>query len=101
MILQTCRAIVCGDRIRVAPSEGRLLRLSPPCVLMIGSETVQIVSRTVSESSAGPIVLYDCDTEFGAAVLSVRLLMNQCCEVTWQAGTSEASIAESDVVVFG
>ena len=99
--IEFCQSVLCRDRIRVPPSEGRLLRLSPPCVLTIGSETVLIVSRTVSETTDGPSVRYECETDYGSAELIVRLNAMKT-QVEWknQEGTT-TPLAEADLVVFG
>lgn len=97
-----CQSVLCRDRIRVSPSEGRLLRLSPPCVLTIGSETVQIVSRTVSATTDGPSVQYECETDYGVARLTVKLTEAMRTQVDWSPPDGRPiPLAETDVVVFG
>ncbi len=100
-VIELCRSILKQDRVRISPSEGRLLRLSPPCVLTIGSRTVRIVSRMVSETGSGPIVTYECETESGLAELIVRLNRMLSSDVTLFENGVEYQLAESDVVVFG
>lgn len=48
------------DRLRISPREGRLLRISPPAILRIGSRLLEVVSRNVGENAAGPFVAYEC-----------------------------------------
>src|SRR5437762_7612372 len=33
-----------GDRVRLGPAEGRLLRLKPPCCLIVRGQPVQVVA---------------------------------------------------------
>jgi hypothetical protein len=70
-------------------------------VLTIGSETVLVVSRTVSETTDGPSVRYECETDYGPAELIVRLNAMKT-QVEWknQRGTTTA-LAEADLTVFG
>lgn len=100
-LFEFCQSVLSRDRIRVSPSEGRLLRLAPPCVLTIGSETVRIVSRTVSETVDGPMIRYECETGYGPGELTVRLANDLRSDVRWQNEKSCQAIAEQDVVVFG
>lgn len=108
--VELCQSVLSRDRIRVSPSEGRLLRLMPPCALAIGSETVLIVSRTVGETAEGPLVRYECQTESsggesetdcGIRELTVRLTSGFRVEITWNGYGEPVSLAESDLVVFG
>lgn len=101
-LCQLVHSVIARDKIRVPPSEGRLLRLSPPCALMIGTETVSVVSRTVCDTREGPCVTYACRTNFEDGILVVRLIDGFRCDVLWAIGDdSPRSIAEDDVVVFG
>ncbi len=103
-LFEFCQSVLSRDRIRVSPSDGRLLRLAPPCALTIGSETVRVVSRTVSETAFGPVVSYECETDFGMAELTVRLTGDYrgglSSEITWTNEQSRQAIAEQDVVVY-
>ena len=59
------------DRIRVSSSSGRLLRIFPPCLISIGDQTIEVVSRRVSLAPAGAGVCYECRTPNGPAELCV------------------------------
>lgn len=100
-VIELCRSVLKQDRVRISPSEGRLLRLSPPCVLTIGRRTVRIVSRAVSETVSGPIVTYECETDAGEADLIVRLTRTLKSDVSLRENGIERELAESDFVVFG
>ncbi|MFK7819245.1 MAG: hypothetical protein AB8G99_11035 [Planctomycetaceae bacterium] len=100
-LVDICRTVVRGDRIRVSPSEGRLLRLQPSCVLMIGSETIRIKSRTVEDSLKHPTVTYECETDFASGILFVQLLPHHRIDVEWRIENAHQKIAESDVIVLG
>lgn len=100
-VIELCRSVLKQDRVRISPSEGRLLRLSPPCVLTIGPRTVRIVSRTVSETASGPTVTYECETDLGPAELIVRLTRMLRNDVSLLENGIEHELAESDLVVFG
>lgn len=100
-LFQLVQSAVCRDRIRVPPSDGRLLRLSPPCVLMIGTETVSIVGRTVGSRKGRPCVRYELESQRSTGTLVVELQQNLRCEITLEASSIHQPIAEDDIVVFG
>lgn len=100
-VVNGVRDLIRRDRIRVGPDEGRLLRLTPPCLLTIGLQTVTIVSRTVSQTQDGPRVRYGCETEDGSAELTIRLTPAFRTDVTWSESGRDVGLAESDIVVFG
>lgn len=72
------------DRVRISPREGLLLRLRPPCLIMIADERVQIEARRVLHECATAMVVYDCLTENGPARLCVESLsQGQEIRVRW------------------
>jgi hypothetical protein len=58
------------DRVRVSPREGRLLRLQPPCLLVICERIVEIRERRLDPS--GSWVVYQCHTFPAAGFLWAR-----------------------------
>ena len=57
------------DGIRVSPNEGRLLRLSVPCIVEFERELFEVTRRVVGRRAAGEFVTYQGravagDTEF-------------------------------------
>jgi len=85
-----------GDRIRVSPEEGRLLRLRPPCWLLIDGATVEVVGRTVPD--AGRRVLYSCRTHSGVGTLAVSL--DDKVNLHWHDGAHTRPIMASDIEVY-
>jgi hypothetical protein len=60
-----------SDRIRAAPSEGRLLRLVPPCLLRVRGEPAWVKERRVLHTATGPCVVYRCAGGAGDFELAV------------------------------
>lgn len=48
------------DRIRISPTAGRLYRLDSRSILLVERRRVEIMGRTVGQTSAGGYVRYDC-----------------------------------------
>ncbi len=89
------------DRVRVSPDEGRLLRLEPPCVVVIESRPAEVLARTVGRTAAGPFVVYDCRSATGPYQLRVVPLGDgQVSCVCWIENGRERELAADDVEVF-
>ena len=88
------------DRIRVSPREGRLLRLQPPCILLVEGCPVEVLSRILGQSTRGLTIAYECRSAAGACRLTVQPAGNSTPEVTWFASGVERLIAEHEVEVF-
>ena len=90
------------DRVRAMPSDGRLLRLSPPCIVCVNGRTAEVVGREVCRTRNGPYVRYHCITEDGPAELNVRLVLRTLqASAQWiEKGRCQALLI-GDVVVFG
>ena len=56
------------DRIRVAPSEGELLRLEPPAIVTVDGEDVEIVSRSVEGATVRYRGVRSCGTTLSLTV---------------------------------
>ena len=89
------------DRIRASPRDGSLLRLSPPCLVVIGGQSFEIAHRIVGQDVAGPFVDYDLRGEDGSARLLVRLTIETSQSVIrWIGPDGEWPLDETEVAVF-
>jgi len=89
------------DRIRASPTEGRLLRLHPPCFVVIGGRSFEIAHRVVGQDAEGPFVDYQIDSQAGPARLLVRLIVETSQTVIrWIGPDGERSLLPQDVDVF-
>jgi hypothetical protein len=89
-----------GDRIRVSPTTGKLLRLRPPCCLCVGGQYVEVLDRTIQEGA--PAVLYGCRTRAGMGSLRVELVSSAAgVAVEWREGGQVVRLKATDVDVFG
>lgn len=89
------------DRIRTSPVEGRLLRLHPPCFVVIGGRSFEIAHRVVGQDSEGPFVDYNIHSQDGSARLLVRLIVETSqIEIRWIGPDGERSLMPQDVDVF-
>jgi hypothetical protein len=88
-----------SDRIRAPPSEGRLLRLVPPCFLRIAGEPVEVVSRDVTFAGDRQLIMHRCQSEAGEFELAVRL-KDGGPEVCMRRGGRDRLLAAEDVEVI-
>ncbi len=89
------------DRIRVAPSGGRLLRLQPPCFITIDDEAFEVSRRLVGQDAGGPFVVYECHATTGSAQLIVRLIAeSHQTSIRWIGPDGEQQLDERNVSVF-
>jgi hypothetical protein len=92
------------DRIRASPREGRLLRIEPPCVVVIDDQPAEVVARTLGRAAdeSGTIqVDYDCRSAQGACRL--RLTVTACgaiAAIAWTAEGIEQLVNEEQVEVY-
>ena len=74
-ILRALLRLLCSwwrvDRVRVSPTEGKLLRLEPPCMLRIGERVLEVVRRSVGQTPDGTYVAYTCEDNPGVCELRV------------------------------
>ncbi len=90
------------DRVRVAPREGRLLRLRPPCLIQVRSQTVEVLRRQVGQTANGPYVVYYCHNGLSPCQLWVRLVgSRQGSKVRWVEGSDELELAVDEIQVYG
>ena len=68
-IIRSLRGMLCAwwgaDRVRVPPSEGRLLRLGPGSLIEIDGQMAEVRRRVVGRTAEGPYVLYRCESKRG------------------------------------
>ena len=89
------------DRIRASPAEGRLLRLHPPCFVVIGGRSLEIAHRVVGQDAEGPFVDYNVHSPEGSARLLVRLIAETSQTVIrWIGPDGERSLEPCEVSVF-
>jgi hypothetical protein len=105
MVRDILRLIRCWwqiDRPRVSPREGRLLRISPPAIVKIGSQLFEVVSRTAGEGPAGPYVVYRCCSGDRSCDLTVELAGTAAiAAISLACGDTTVQLSEDDVEVFG
>ncbi len=100
-LLDCLRAWWRVDRIRASPRDGRLLRLQPPCLVVIGGQSFEIAHRIAGQDAEGPFVDYDLRSEIGSARLLVRLMIETSRSVIrWIGPDGERSLDETEVTVF-
>ncbi len=91
------------DRIRVSPREGRLLRLRPPCHLLIRGLAVEVLERANQPhgSSGRPSVVYSCWTASGPGELIVELSdISAACRVTWRQRGYVEILPEAEIEIY-
>jgi hypothetical protein len=88
------------DRIRVSPREGRLLRLQPPCYLLIDGRPAEVLARTLAQGDSGWTVSYECRTADGDGNLTVRMIGDSTSDVVWTTDGVERLIASDEIEVF-
>jgi hypothetical protein len=88
-----------SDRIRAPPSEGRLLRLTPPCFLRIAGESVKVVSRHVRSDADQQVIVHRCESAGGDFELVVWLATDGP-QVCVRRDGRERPVAAADVEVI-
>lgn len=92
------------DRIRASPRDGQLLRIEPPCVVVVDERPAEVVARTLgrtADAGGGIQVDYDCRSAKGACRL--RLIVTACgaiAAILWTAEGTERTISEESVEVY-
>lgn len=101
LMLETLRSWWRVDRVRASPNDGRLLRLHPPCFVVIGGRSFEISHRVVGHDAIGPFVDYNIVGHDGPARLLVRLMIETSQTVIrWIGPDGERSLDPSDIGVF-
>lgn len=87
-----------GDRIRVSPVEGRLLRIQPGDLLSVAGSDVEVVDRIVIAESCLCLI---CHTPQGSAELHVPVDSEaRSTELLWFESGREHRLTAADVEVW-
>jgi hypothetical protein len=87
-----------GDRIRVSPVEGRLLRVQPGDLLSVAGIDVEVIDRVLIAESSLCLI---CHTAQGTAELHVPVFSNpEPPEVLWFESGREHRLNPADVDVW-
>ena len=92
------------DQVRVSPREGLLLRLQPPCSLLVRSQRAHIVGRRIDANHPQPNVIYDCTTEHNQAraTLTVKLLDQAgTLHILWADSRQTQVLQPADLDLYG
>jgi hypothetical protein len=88
-----------AGRIRVSPTEGRLLGLVPPCYLQIEGATLEITARRAAKQGLG--VIYDCICPEGRGELRVTFAGWQRPPVIrWVSAGKVCELSTADIQIF-
>ena len=91
-----------GDRVRVSPAQGRLLRLQPPCILRIGDRVYEVIDRRVGNVPEGAFVAYGCDDGVEHCELRVFPVgLTAQPRVLIRTSNGEVELEACDILVFG
>ena len=88
-----------SDCIRIAPSDGAILRLMPDAVIVVRDVAFRVVARRVVSLASGPAVVYDCEAERSRCQLRVEPALPRA-RVVFIAADEETPLAEDDVEIF-
>lgn len=106
------------DRVRISPREGRLLRLQPPCVVVVEDRPAEVLARTLANlphgASATTVaddrlfadnglleVLYECRSVAGDCRLRLTIAPGGALDgIFWTADGRERRITEECVEVY-
>lgn len=97
------------DRVRISPREGRLLRLKPPCVVVVEDRPAEVLARTLGRNSTATIagneewisVVYDCRSVAGSCRLRLSVAPGGTLEaVYWTTDGQERWVTEESVEVY-
>jgi hypothetical protein len=90
-----------ADRVRVSPREGRLLRLEPPCFLIIEGRLAEVLGRERETGAGGRTIVYACLTDSGPGELRVSLPdPGRRLEVKWVNAAGEKTLSEEEITVY-
>lgn len=87
-----------GDRIRVSPVEGRLLRVQPGDILSVAGIDVEVVDRTVIAERSLCLI---CRTQRGTAELHIPVFLKaERQEIVWAEAGGERTLTTADIEVW-
>lgn len=87
------------DRIRTSPADGRLLRLQPPCILVVDGRPMEMVARTLVHAAEGTTVSYVCRLGQDEGRLTVPVAGGSTA-VVWTTYGVERRLTADQVEVF-
>jgi hypothetical protein len=82
----------------VSPAEGQLLRLRPPCFLVIGGDLVEVVRRTFRACDKEHMLMYDCRTRAEEAQLIIH--RGSVPAILWHCRGVLRRLHENDIDVY-
>jgi len=89
------------DRVRISPREGRLLRLEPPCFLIIEGRLAEVLGRKQVSGGERPAVSYSCLTDHGPGELVVAVPeRGSRLQVKWLDAEGERTLGEEEIPVY-
>jgi hypothetical protein len=89
------------DQIRISPDEGRLLRLQPSSLVVVGGRPAEVLSRTVGHDVGGTFVVYECRSARGDCRLTVRIVGERAAvDVLWSDDGVEQTLPRDAVETF-
>ena len=89
------------DRVRVSPSQGRLLRLGLRSVIQVGGESAVVLKRRVGHTAEGPYVVYECQCIAGPSELFVRPIGGtHHVTIRWVVNGKERTLSEGEIEAF-
>ena len=90
-----------GDRVRVSPEEGRLLRLEPPCFVVVAGRPAEVLSRTLGHDPGGAFVAYECRSAGGSCRLRIGLGADGAAsDVAWTFDEMQRSLRPEEVETY-
>lgn len=90
-----------ADRVRVSPSEGRLLRLGLRSVIRVAGESAVVLKRRVGHTAEGPYVVYECEGIAGSSELRVRPIGGtHHVTIRWIANGKERALSEGEIDAY-
>jgi hypothetical protein len=90
-----------ADRVRVSPSEGRLLRLRVRSVIQVLGEPAVVVKRRVGHTEEGPYVVYECEGIAGSSEIHVRPIGGtHHVAIRWVVKGKERTVSEWEIEAY-
>lgn len=89
------------DQVRISPDEGRLLRLQPPCFVVVAGRPAELLSRTVGHDAGGIFVAYECRSTHSVHRLQVRVVDRHAASaILWTTDGVERLLGPDEVETF-
>jgi hypothetical protein len=89
------------DRVRVSPSDGRLLRLGLRSVIQVMGDPAVVMKRRVGHTEEGPYVAYECEGVAGSSEILVRPIGDRHrVAIRWVTKGKERALSEAEIEAF-